>query len=367
MGFIGTVIGIGSAVGGFSTFLQRAEEIDQIKQGISGVTTGLAVAFDTTLVALALSIVAMIPLVLIERWEARILARIDAFVTDSVVALLPEQGESGAAGTHAPAIDAPALAAALGAALKQPLAQAVAEAVAAATAATERTVRDAVAAHLPTPDQFVAAAQEHLRTAALAITDSAQRMAAGLEAGTLVLQQSCDEAASRLAADQQARSREFSAHLTAQTAALHASLREVTASAADALGEAGASAAAALRQGSQQAAGVLADAANALDSRVQALTEQATRLNELAVLERTLTDTLAAATTAADLRRVLGGVDVTLSGLAPALDRLAQPRQLVFMESLSAATAGRPVPAGHLPDDAGHSMLTSRPGNGIHT
>ena len=49
MGFIGTVVGISKAVAGFSGFLQTAEEIDQIKQAIGGVTTGLAIAFDTTL------------------------------------------------------------------------------------------------------------------------------------------------------------------------------------------------------------------------------------------------------------------------------------------------------------------------------
>ncbi|MEM8779862.1 MAG: MotA/TolQ/ExbB proton channel family protein, partial [Cyanobacteria bacterium P01_G01_bin.49] len=65
LGFIGTVIGISQAVNGFSGFLEQAGEIEQIKEGIGTVTSGLAVAFDTTLLALLLSVLVMIPLVLV--------------------------------------------------------------------------------------------------------------------------------------------------------------------------------------------------------------------------------------------------------------------------------------------------------------
>ncbi len=94
LGFIGTVIGISQAVNGFSSFLEQAGEIEQIKEGIGTVTSGLAVAFDTTLLALLLSVLVMIPLVLVERMESRLLLRIDIYINDLVLPRLKERSES---------------------------------------------------------------------------------------------------------------------------------------------------------------------------------------------------------------------------------------------------------------------------------
>ncbi|MGK7879222.1 MAG: MotA/TolQ/ExbB proton channel family protein [Crocosphaera sp.] len=94
LGFIGTVIGISQAVNGFSSFLEQAGEIEQIKEGIGTVTSGLAVAFDTTLLALLLSVVVMIPLVLVERMESRLLLKIDIYINDFVLPRLKEKGEN---------------------------------------------------------------------------------------------------------------------------------------------------------------------------------------------------------------------------------------------------------------------------------
>ncbi len=85
LGFIGTVVGISQAVDGFSRFLQAAQEVDQIKEGIGTVTTGLAVAFDTTLLALVLSVLVMIPLVMVERQESQLLLNIDSYLNDLVL------------------------------------------------------------------------------------------------------------------------------------------------------------------------------------------------------------------------------------------------------------------------------------------
>lgn len=91
LGFIGTVLGISVAVNGFSTFLENTVEIDQIKQGIGIVTKGLAVAFDTTLLALFFSIVVMIPLVLVERLESKLLLQIDVYINDKLLPKLKEK------------------------------------------------------------------------------------------------------------------------------------------------------------------------------------------------------------------------------------------------------------------------------------
>jgi biopolymer transport protein ExbB/TolQ len=94
LGFIGTVMGISEAVSGFSSFLKKAEQIDQIKEGIGGVTNGLAIAFDTTLLALVVSIAVMIPLVLIERRETKLLLAIDMFINDKLLPKLKEKSTS---------------------------------------------------------------------------------------------------------------------------------------------------------------------------------------------------------------------------------------------------------------------------------
>ena len=91
LGFIGTVIGISSAVSGFTGFLENTAEIDQIKEGIGSVTSGLAVAFDTTLLALLLSVVVMIPLVLVEKMESQLLLTTDIYINDNILPRLKEK------------------------------------------------------------------------------------------------------------------------------------------------------------------------------------------------------------------------------------------------------------------------------------
>ena len=52
LGFIGTVIGLSQAIGGFGSVLETAGELSEIKVALRGVTGGLATAFQTTLQAL---------------------------------------------------------------------------------------------------------------------------------------------------------------------------------------------------------------------------------------------------------------------------------------------------------------------------
>ncbi len=130
LGFIGTVIGISQAVNGFSGFLENTADVEQIKAGIGTVTSGLAVAFDTTLLALFLSVVVMIPLVLVERWESRFLLRIDIFINDYLLPRFPESGEN---------LDERVL---------------------------NRVVNQAFQQHLPTPESLIEPAKEFAKQAA---------------------------------------------------------------------------------------------------------------------------------------------------------------------------------------------------------
>lgn len=85
LGFIGTVVGVGKAVGGFGSFLAEAQEIEQVKQALGGVTANLGLAFDTTLVALVLSVLVMITLSGVERMEGNLLQAYDDYGREQVV------------------------------------------------------------------------------------------------------------------------------------------------------------------------------------------------------------------------------------------------------------------------------------------
>lgn len=90
LGFLGTVIGIGAAVGQFDSFLSNAEDIDVLRDGLAQVTGGLGTAFDTTFLALSISLVVMLPLAAVERLEQRLLTRIDLLLRHSLLPVLPD-------------------------------------------------------------------------------------------------------------------------------------------------------------------------------------------------------------------------------------------------------------------------------------
>lgn len=90
LGFLGTVIGIGAAVGQFDSFLSNAEDIDKLRDGLAQVTGGLGTAFDTTFLALTISLIVMLPLAAVERLEQRLLTRIDLRLRNTLLTVLPD-------------------------------------------------------------------------------------------------------------------------------------------------------------------------------------------------------------------------------------------------------------------------------------
>jgi biopolymer transport protein ExbB/TolQ len=85
LGFIGTVIGIGAAVAGFSETLEAASSLDGMKESIGLVTGGLGVAFDTTLLALVMSILIMFPASAAQRIEEAFLSDVDDYCSEYLV------------------------------------------------------------------------------------------------------------------------------------------------------------------------------------------------------------------------------------------------------------------------------------------
>lgn len=86
LGFIGTVIGIVQAVSGFSDFVDASvADISQIKSGLGLVTSGLSVAFETTLLALVVSLIMMIPMSALQKAEENLLSAFDRYCIDDVI------------------------------------------------------------------------------------------------------------------------------------------------------------------------------------------------------------------------------------------------------------------------------------------
>jgi biopolymer transport protein ExbB/TolQ len=97
LGFIGTVLGISEAVAGFSDSVAQAVDLDVMKQSIGAVTSGLGVAFDTTLLALVMSIFIMFPTSSLQKAEEDFLDRVDVYCEQHLGRRLDDSGtEAGA-------------------------------------------------------------------------------------------------------------------------------------------------------------------------------------------------------------------------------------------------------------------------------
>ena len=89
LGFIGTVQGLGAAVGGFADFLSGSAELSAIKGAIAQVTISLGVAFDTTFLALMLVTFVQFPLTSLMRREGTFMAEVDIYLDEHFVRRLP--------------------------------------------------------------------------------------------------------------------------------------------------------------------------------------------------------------------------------------------------------------------------------------
>jgi biopolymer transport protein ExbB/TolQ len=97
LGFIGTVLGIGAAVGGFSSSVGAAADLSLMKSSIGTVTTGLALAFDTTLLALVMSILIMFPASTLRKAEEDFLTDVEDYCDEHLVRRLDDGGRAEAA------------------------------------------------------------------------------------------------------------------------------------------------------------------------------------------------------------------------------------------------------------------------------
>lgn len=103
LGFIGTVIGISDAVSGFGGQMGDASDITALKDKLGQVTDGLGVAFDTTLVALVMSLIVSIPTTALRKSEEDLLNGVDEYCNENLLKRLnDDEGQIAAAqGTSA--------------------------------------------------------------------------------------------------------------------------------------------------------------------------------------------------------------------------------------------------------------------------
>ena len=69
LGFIGTVIGLSGAIGGFGAALNAEASAASLKESLVPVTGSLSIAFDTTFVALVLAMIVQMAMTLLRRQE----------------------------------------------------------------------------------------------------------------------------------------------------------------------------------------------------------------------------------------------------------------------------------------------------------
>jgi biopolymer transport protein ExbB/TolQ len=100
IGFIGTVIGLGTSIRGFAD--SSAMDLNTLKSSLSAVTSGLSIAFDSTFVALSISLLIMFPASYLERLEVNLLITIDGFLNRLLVRLESEPRKDAAAAAAAP-------------------------------------------------------------------------------------------------------------------------------------------------------------------------------------------------------------------------------------------------------------------------
>jgi biopolymer transport protein ExbB/TolQ/DNA-directed RNA polymerase subunit RPC12/RpoP len=94
LGFIGTVIGISAAVSG----IDMSGDVAEVKDSLNVVTSGLATAFDTTLIALVMSMFVMFPTSSLQKAEEDMLNSVDEYCNENLLKRLNdgrEQAEEG--------------------------------------------------------------------------------------------------------------------------------------------------------------------------------------------------------------------------------------------------------------------------------
>lgn len=291
LGFIGTVIGISGAVSGFSGFLENSGDVEQIKEGIGQVTSNLGLAFDTTLLALFLSVLVMIPLVLVERYESSLLLGIDVFISDKLLPRLTKKNEQ---------LDLDTI---------------------------NQAVAGAIKEHFPNPQDLVEPAHSYAK-------DAASQLSTGFIAEVSKVQDVSSQVIAQVGEIRQQTNSdrtEFLSFFSQQQQANRELVQQIRAI----LGEIRSKNLAAAQDLNAQTQGIsqqLERAAQILETRVGSLEIATKKMSDFQQIQQSLERSFASLEKTAQLENVLSGVKDNLSQLQPILKQLNQPRRITLVE-----------------------------------
>jgi biopolymer transport protein ExbB/TolQ len=88
LGFIGTVLGLGDAMHGFASTVDRGRDLDGIRGSLTEVVTGLATAFDNTFIGLVAAVLLQAGVTFSRRHETRFLDDCNEYCQQHIVAKL---------------------------------------------------------------------------------------------------------------------------------------------------------------------------------------------------------------------------------------------------------------------------------------
>lgn len=88
LGFIGTVLGLSSAIGNFGNILGAAADMDALIPTLKQVTAGLSTAFETTLIALVIALVLQLLATNIKRREEEFLDECNEYCLTHIISRL---------------------------------------------------------------------------------------------------------------------------------------------------------------------------------------------------------------------------------------------------------------------------------------
>ena len=291
LGFVGTVIGISGAVSSFSGVLETSGDVEAIKGGIGNVTTSLGLAFDTTLLALFLSVLIMIPLVLVERYESKLLLGIDVFINDKLLPRLRKNNEQ---------LDSETI---------------------------DRAVRGAIKENFPNPQDLVQPAHSY-----------AEQAARSLSTGFIAEISKVQDVSSRVIAQvdeirhQTDRDREEFLSFFARQQQTNQQLVEQIKSIIEEIQQNNTAVAKDLNAQTQGISQQLENAAKVLESRVGSLEIATQKMSDFQNIQQGLERSFSSLEKTAQLENVLNAVKDNLAQLQPILRQLNKPRRITIVE-----------------------------------
>jgi biopolymer transport protein ExbB/TolQ len=92
LGFIGTVVGLSNSVGAFGSVVAKGAGIEELKASLGDVTSGLATAFETTLIALVAALLVQLFMVFMQHREECFLDECSDYCHKNLIAKLKMAG-----------------------------------------------------------------------------------------------------------------------------------------------------------------------------------------------------------------------------------------------------------------------------------